>query len=155
MALLKVRPVVGARRQPRAPTNDVEASARDGGVLPTSRCRGAAVTPADRLAEIRARAEAADEGPWYISDLDVAWEDHKPIVARLDASVITRHLPSHPPTRTSNNAEFLVHCVEDVPYLLERVAALEKVAEAARFEHPYYRDRHTTLECALDALEKP
>ena len=105
------------------------------------------MTPADRLAEIRARAEAADEGPWYISDLDVAWEDHKPIVARLDASVITRHLPSHPPTRTSNNAEFLVHCVEDVPYLLERVAALEKVARAAR--------SIVRTQCACSSHEKP
>ena len=139
------------------------------------------MTPADRLARIRARAEAADEGPWYISDLDVAWEDHKPIVARLDASVITRHLPSHPPTRTSNNAEFLVHCVEDVPYLLERVAklqehidvstvsvdewnalktraeALERVAADARTAVHYSR---ITIElaasiAALDALEQP
>jgi hypothetical protein len=45
--------------------------------------------------------------------------------------------------------------VLDLLRLVRRVAALEKVAEAARFEHPYYRDRQTTLECALDALEQP
>ena len=43
--LRAAREVVGAGRQPRAPTNDVEASARDGGVLPTSRCRGSSRDP--------------------------------------------------------------------------------------------------------------
>ena len=108
------------------------------------------MTPADRLAEIRARAEAADEGTWYISDLDVAWEDHKPIVARLDANVITQHLPSHPPTRTSNNAEFLVHCVEDVPYLLERVAKLQEHIDVSTVSV----DEWNALKTRAEALER-
>jgi len=52
---------------------------------------------------------------------------------------------------SSDHADLLVQ----VERLTARNAKLEAVAEAARFEHPYYRDRQTTLECALDALEKP
>ena len=129
------------------------------------------MTPADRLAEIRARAEAATPGPWREprNGLGLGWT----IFPKNSKgwSIAT--------CDSGTDADFIAHAREDVPYLLERVAklqehidvstvsvdewnalkvraeALEAVAEAARFEHPYYRDRQTTLECALDALEQP
>jgi hypothetical protein len=76
------------------------------------------------IEQIQARAEAADSEPWFLSDLDTACEDHKPVIARLDASVITRHEPSHPPTRSSPNAQFFLHARTDIPALL---AAIDKL----------------------------
>ena len=83
------------------------------------------MTPADRLAEIRARADAMTLEVGY-PDL-LAW------------------------------ANFQAHAREDVPYLLERIEALEKVAADARTAVHYSR---ITIElaasiAALDALEQP
>jgi hypothetical protein len=81
--------------------------------------------------QIRARTEAADEGPWYLSDLDTAREDHRPVIARLDLSVISRHEPSHQPTLSSPNAQFFLHAREDIPALLAAIDELTNdLAEA-------------------------
>ena len=84
------------------------------------------------LDAIEARAEAADPAPWYLSDLDTAWEDHKPVIARLDSSVITRHEPSHPPTRSSPNVQFVLHARTDIPALVAELRAAREVVEAAQ-----------------------
>ena len=83
------------------------------------------------LDAIEARVEAADPAPWYLSDLDTAWEDHKPVIARLDSSVITRHEPSHPPTLSSPNVQFVLHARTDIPALVAELRAAREVVEAA------------------------
>ena len=98
------------------------------------------------LDAIEARAEAADPAPWYLSDLDTAWEDHKPVIARLDSSVITRHEPSHPPTRSSPNVQFIAHARADIPALVAELRA----ARADITEMAY---RGTALSGAVDRLE--
>jgi hypothetical protein len=81
------------------------------------------------LDAIEARVEAADPAPWYLSDLDTAWEDHKPVIARLDSSVITRHEPSHPPTLSSPNVQFVLHARTDIPALVAELRAAREAKE--------------------------
>jgi len=113
------------------------------------------------LDAIEARAEAADPAPWYLSDLDTAWEDHKPVIARLDSSVITRHEPSHPPTLSSPNVQFIAHARADIPALVAELRAAREVVEAAAQRiggsHAMVCDAYalgpgTTCDCGRDDL---
>ena len=85
----------------------------------------------DRIEEIRARAEKASRGPWelYCAELRrglgvevIEVLSHgKPIIKwpGFDGVDLSGEKKRH-------NADFMAHAREDIPYLLTRLAALEK-----------------------------
>jgi hypothetical protein len=97
-----------------------------------------------RLREIRERAEKATPGPW-VNFHDVIHEDvdedrntgiaqaadYGPEAGKPESAIV--HMYSwaqHDPTRLIPNAEFIAHAREDVPWLLDALAAREaEVAE--------------------------
>ncbi|MEV5939892.1 hypothetical protein [Streptomyces sp. NPDC051994] len=78
------------------------------------------LTP-EREAEIRARAEAATEGPWHV-------EDHKPSLERLvvDEDGLLSVSLGYLGNSNQPDARFIAHAREDVPALL---AELDRVRE--------------------------
>lgn len=82
------------------------------------------MTAADRLDEIEARANAATEGPWFVSD-DAVWVDR----GEGNADGITGPLAPW----CFGEADFIAHSRTDVPWLIEQVrkrdAALQAVLD--------------------------
>ena len=92
-----------------------------------------------RLAEIRARAEAATEGPWRASLLDgVEYEDGS---SCHRGGIYPSEKGAAPVLNTTNvdrrNAEFIAHARTDLPSLL---AAVETVRELHQPGPPYLLD---------------
>jgi len=76
------------------------------------------------LKEVKARSEAATEGPWALHEdmavEDCEWPDHL-IGPRLGPSVAHCYTDSE---KDLNNANFIAHARTDVPVLLEMVVTL-------------------------------
>lgn len=89
-----------------------------------------------RLAEIRARAEAATPGPWeHEYDERDAWR-----VFGNPAMLTTVLTPGIPPRYS--DAAFIAHAREDIPFLLAEVERLrEGLREIAKVTKDY--DSHT------------
>ena len=93
------------------------------------------MTAADRLNEIEARANAATEGPWFVSD-DAVWVDR----GEGNADGITGPLAPW----CFGEAEFIAHARTDVPAL---VAALRAVLDLHVATKGYLHDGAVCLEC--------
>ena len=102
-----------------------------------------------RLAEIRARAEAATEGPWTA---EYSGEQGNCVLppgyqSTREAVAVTRLLSAQA------DAEFIAHARTDVPWLLGQVELRDKALEAVRELHqpePYCNNAgHTNpdVEC--------
>ena len=77
----------------------------------------------ERLAAIRARAEAATPGPWHIEDdSNFKNEEHAGSVVTEQGYYLAKIEPDV--DDADGNAEFIAHAREDVPYLLDLVTAL-------------------------------
>ena len=96
---------------------------------------------AERLAEIRDRADAASPGPWHY-DPEEAFRfggcDHvfveSPMAGRTGMVALTGcGEPAHEQPRTRPNAAFIAHSRDDVAFLLGEVDRL--AGELARLEH--------------------
>lgn len=88
---------------------------------------------ADRLDEIRARADAATPGPWGVwtsmdNTRDILSEAEHPAVPL--AGLYGRDGSEHPTAGEDADADFIAHARSDIPYLLDRLATSEQ--EAAR-----------------------
>jgi hypothetical protein len=88
---------------------------------------------ADRLDEIRARADAATPGPWGVwtsmdNTRDILSEAEHPAVPLV--GLYGRDGSEHPTAGEDADAEFIAAARSDVPFLLDRLAASEQ--EAAR-----------------------
>ena len=121
------------------------------------------------LDAIEARAEAATPGPWHTQVTTACFD----VIQGGDRHTDNRYIAmmnvdSDPDgdfrdySESNADAEFIAHAREDVPYLLERVAALEKVAEAAKAVYADYLSNEMPFRAtwdkvfdALDALEQP
>jgi len=87
----------------------------------------------ERLAEIRARAEKATSGPWGKYGIEAAamWESvpgqciGSPANTEYIARVSGYALPLHA------NVDFITHSREDIPWLLDRIAELERLVPDA------------------------
>ena len=78
----------------------------------------------DRISEIRARVNAATPGPWTLCDngtevMSVHAEPYGPAVL-----VDTRFFREADNLREREDAAFIAHAREDVPYLLDRITDL-------------------------------
>ena len=98
------------------------------------------MTATDRLNEIEARANAATEGPWFVSD-DAVWVDR----GEGNADGITGPLAPW----CFGEADFIAHARTDVPAL---VAALRAVMEAIDKRGKQLQE---TLPPSLAALATP
>jgi hypothetical protein len=128
----------------------------------------------ERLAEIKARADAATPGPWRFT----AWDDSS---FMLVYGILAGEAPDSPivayaehdrgPEVADADMEFIAHAHQDVPYLLEvverlrkRVAQLEGVLRSVEWgcrlqfvnypECPWCHSRHPdghSPDCALAA----
>ncbi len=85
---------------------------------------------ASRLAAIRARVEAATEGPWEACTWDAMERPH--------VSTANQHNHGHDLPFTPSDAEFIAHAREDVPALLDEVERLTAALEATRPVHIDY-----------------
>ena len=76
----------------------------------------------DRLAEIRARLDAATPGPWRAAD----WDDARGI------RVVVGEFPRDPYTlalaERDHDARFIAHAPTDIAWLLDEVARLREYA---------------------------
>lgn len=72
----------------------------------------------DRIAEIRARVDAATAGPWKAKDGALLDKEGWPDGVLSCCNV------------TDETIEFIAHAREDVPYLLARISGLERQVEA-------------------------
>lgn len=88
-----------------------------------------------RIDEIRARVEAATEGPWVLAN-SCSWrriltEEDRPVVV----PTVSRS-DGHPDLSIPNAAdgEFIAHAREDIPFLLARIEELELALVDARLE---------------------
>ena len=75
----------------------------------------------DRLNEIEARANAATEGPWFVSD-DAVWVDR----GEGNADGITGPLAPW----CFGEADFIAHARADVPWLIEQVRKRDNALRA-------------------------
>ena len=92
---------------------------------------------ADRLAEIRARAEAATPGPWTLGPCSHGGQ----ILQRGDdSSRETRHPQTYLQIVPDSDAEFIAHARTDIPYLLGRIEHLEHLRDDAEMRDDDYRD---------------
>lgn len=91
-------------------------------------------TTADRLAEIRARAERATEGPWVQLP---PWET----VPATTPSIISPNGDIADRIEAEADAEFIAHAREDVPYLLDEVERLR--ADLSRLDESHARQAAT------------
>lgn len=89
--------------------------------------------PDQRIAEIRAREEAATQGPWEWSCHPWGWQMRAP---DLHCRICTEEFypESLPETvaRQGSDAEFISHARDDVPYLLDRCERQARVIEGVR-----------------------
>ena len=90
-----------------------------------------------RLGEIRARIRQSDKGPWYAEgrNWDEPYESTTVYCVFHNGDTMDRDLVAEV---AYDNAEFIAHAREDVPYLLaiaERVQALLEQYEADDREH--------------------
>ena len=82
-----------------------------------------------KLSDIRAREQAATEGPWYVGrdslDCETPWPSR--IIARGGG----KHIAHLAKAGTSEkDAVFLAHSRTDIPYLLDLVERMGKVIDA-------------------------
>ena len=86
---------------------------------------------ADRLEEIKARADAATEGPWHAWDRGIGWEVHKG-----EGCAPGRRPPCDDlngefrGTFTQPDAKFIAAAREDVPWLVSEIERLTRVIDA-------------------------
>ena len=87
------------------------------------------MTTAERIKEIRERAEKATVGPW----VTVSCSHGGRILTRGDTNVgrKERHPQTYIQIVPREDAHFIAHAREDIPWLLERVEELEKEVEEA------------------------
>lgn len=72
-----------------------------------------------REEEIRARADAASNGPWWYDGRDIF---HKPTGSNMDQIVIPLPLTWHESQAVPDaDAEFIAHAREDIPWLLDQL----------------------------------
>ena len=101
-----------------------------------------------RLAEIRARAEAATEGPWTALGSGVASGDHWHVIASGEA---VAHISSRDGVNEDQrepDAEFIAHARTDLPALL---AAVEAVRELHQPGHTFHGHGFSTPLCSCGA----
>lgn len=100
------------------------------------------MTP-EQLAEIKARCEAATEGPWeiYVPKQSNGWARLVPSGDR-EHDIMTCYSCVYPLDMDKNNADFIAHARQDIPALLEYIATLsEEVAKlTARAEKAEKQD---------------
>lgn len=81
----------------------------------------------DRLEQIRERERKASPGPWVI-DLNV----HEISTELAEVFQIATWMDAEPPTDQHwDDADFISHAREDIPYLLARLQSVEALAAAA------------------------
>lgn len=89
----------------------------------------------DDLTAIRKRADAATPGPWEAGDVwvftDPVYPDDKRLSNVLGMPFADDERNAREHQRGLTNAEFMAHAREDVPALLARLAAAEKVIQDA------------------------
>lgn len=106
------------------------------------------MTTTDRLAEIRARAEAATEGPWeevrrfgFAGVKGILCPNHvqvaELVAVRSDGDGVyrPRHLPIVEFVGTDADAEFIAHARTDLPTLLAAVVDVMKRHKPGRTFH--------------------
>ncbi|MFB7548541.1 hypothetical protein [Streptomyces sp. NPDC056154] len=86
-----------------------------------------------RLAEIEARAAAATPGPWQNDQAEI--HQGMPDAPDIWVAWIGEALDIDDQPQSNNNAAFIAHAREDIPYLLDRVAELEAKLAAIRHLH--------------------
>lgn len=112
-----------------------------------------------RLDAIRARCERATPGPWYNGDGSVdRFFAGKNTVATKERVIVERATYNDDfDIQTYSDIEFIAHSREDIPYPLDRVAALE--AESAEQKRLYQigvnagADAIRQIKAERDALE--
>jgi len=92
----------------------------------------------ERLAEIRARCEAATEGPWRVHGVDKHWDKHQAyykvrgsIPGRkwqiADCRYVDHEEGCYDEGEAAANANFIARARQDIPDLLAEVEALRAV----------------------------
>ena len=81
----------------------------------------------DRLEQIRARAKAAAPGPWTSHDSEQSWSLHAGPMQILKAHKSCKQHAEYWPY--PSEADFIVHCREDIDYLLGLIDAAERNEE--------------------------
>lgn len=103
-----------------------------------------------RLSEIRERCEKATRGEW-----GYAMQDGWPCVTSFNGQVVTTSLHCTKFSQREDDVRFIAHARSDIPYLLEKITALEaKLAEAVEERDTYKRLReaaHEQLDAAVGA----
>ena len=98
------------------------------------------MTPEGRLKEIAERAERATPGPWHSTETAV--------FAGNEGQTVADMAFADDEGECSNNAIFTAYAREDIPYLLEQVAALQ--AERDQLQGAFT----ATHEIAVDLLTR-
>lgn len=80
-----------------------------------------------RLEQIRKRADAAEPGPWMVGDESPTHEGMFVVSCEGGEGDVTDYIDRP-------EAEFIAHAREDVPWLLDRIQALEQRAEVRRLD---------------------
>lgn len=80
-----------------------------------------------RLEEIKARVEAATDGPWEWIGKDLETKDYKgPSILEFECETSFGLSGASPNLLAKeSDKEFIVHAREDIPYLLDRIKDLE------------------------------
>ena len=116
----------------------------------------------DRIAEIRERVEKATPGPWNWEHRGV-WTEHPdglfgPILDQpgpKDAAKGTLGYVGDSYPRgincPSENMEFIAHAREDVPFLLDRIAVLERECAEYALAAAFYGEHHR--ECSVQPMQ--
>jgi hypothetical protein len=116
---------------------------------------------ADRLDEIRARADAATPGPWGVwtsmdNTRDILSEAEHPAVPL--AGLYGRDGSEHPTAGEDADAEFIAAARSDIPYLLDRLAASEQEAARLRAErdaaNARYAEQVQRLQAAIEQAKE-
>lgn len=88
-----------------------------------------------RIDEIRERVEKAYKGHWKVQkipdSIDASGGDPEACI-RHDGYIVEPVMHPWEPLGMYEDADFIAHSRDDIPYLLDRIQALEKVAEAAK-----------------------
>jgi len=107
----------------------------------------------DKISEIRGRAEKATPGPWE-RNLGFVNDEHGGLICSVLSSRGKFELEIV-------NADFIAHSREDVPFLLDRLTALQQKNAALKAERDEYHDKWakqvslcTLAQCECDELKK-
>ena len=121
---------------------------------------------AERLAKIRERIEAASPGPWGNDD-DINYEmvtydkpPHEPCgyaIAGKDGNCSAFHYVAS--AWHDRDIPLITHCREDIPYLLECIAELERlVPEADALDAvlvpAYYWEHPLPQDCTVERIQE-